>query len=260
METAAERRIQDDEIEIDMREVFYLFRSKILVIFVSIIVLATGAGLFCEFVVTPKYSSTTKLYILNTAGSSLASISMSDLQVGASLTSDYMELIKSRPAVEEVIDSLKLDTTYEAMLGRLTIANPPDTRILSMTIQDEDPRIAKEIADKFAEVAIDRLSQVMSIEEPHLVEEGHIAEVSDNQSLPKYVCIGALVGVILSMGLILVRYLMDDSIQSSEDVEKYLGLNTLALIPMGEEEYDGRKKGTWDQRIQWIKRRYGKTQ
>ena len=38
------------------------------------------------------------------------------------------------------------------------------------------------------------------------------------------------------------RYLMDDTIKSSEDVEKYLGLRTLALIPVAENGTDAKKK------------------
>ena len=239
MAVTNENQMANDEIEIDLLEVFYLLKRKILIIIASTILCAVCAGAICEYVIVPKYQSTTKLYILNTTSSSLASLSLSDLQVGASLTNDYMELIQSRPAVEEVIDTLHLDMIYEQMLGKMTIENKANTRILSITIEDEDPYRAKQIADAFAEVAIKRLSQIMSIEEPHLVEQGHVSEFSVNQNLTKYLAIGALIGMILSVGVILVRYLLDDSIHSAEDIEKYLDLNTLAMIPLGEAEYDG---------------------
>ncbi len=238
----ADRNLQDDEIEIDLREVYYLLRSRLLAILISIVLAGTAGGLICEFVVTPMYSSTSKIYIMNTAGSALAGISLSDLQVGASLTNDYAELIQSRPAVEEVIESLGLDMDYEQMLGKMSIENKENTRILSVTIEDTDPVMAKRIVDKFAEVAITRLSQIMSIEEPHLVEEGHVMETSINQDMRKYVLIGGLLGAVLIIGLTLLRYVMDDSIHSAEDIERYLNMNTLAMIPMGEEEYDSRDR------------------
>lgn len=242
MAVTNENQTANDEIEIDLLEVFYLLKRKLLIIIASTLICAVGAGLICEYVIVPKYQSTTKLYILNTTSSSLASLSLSDLQVGASLTNDYMELIQSRPAVEEVINTLHLDMIYEQMLGKMTIENKANTRILSITIEDEDPYRAKQIADAFADVAIKRLSEVMSIQEPHLVEEGHVSEFSINQNLLKYLAIGALIGMLLSIGVILMRYLLDDSIHSAEDIEKYLGLNTLAMIPLGEAEYDGHSK------------------
>ena len=239
MAATNENQMANDEVEIDLLEVFYLLKRKILIILASVILCAVCAGAICEYVIVPKYQSTTKLYILSTASSSLASLSLSDLQVGASLTNDYMELIQSRPAVEEVIDTLHLDMIYEQMLGKMTVENTANTRILSITIEDEDPYRAKQIADAFAEVAIKRLSQIMNIEEPHLVEQGHVSTFSINQNLTKYLAIGALIGLILSVGVILMRYLLDDSIHSAEDIEKYLDLNTLAMIPLGEAEYDG---------------------
>lgn len=242
MAVTNENQTANDEIEIDLLEVFYLLKRKLLIIIASTLLCAVGAGLVCEYVIVPKYQSTTKLYILNTTSSSLASLSLSDLQVGASLTNDYMELIQSRPAVEEVINTLHLDMIYEQMLGKMTIENKANTRILSITIEDEDPYRAKQIADAFADVAIKRLSEIMSIQEPHLVEQGHVSEFSVNQDLRKYLLIGALIGLLLSCGCIVLRYLLDDSIHSAEDIEKYLGLNTLAMIPLGAAEYDGHTK------------------
>ncbi len=168
-------RYKEEEIEIDLLEVFYLLKGHLAGIIAAIVVFAAAGGLICEFVVTPQYSSTAKLYIMS-ASSSLAGISLSDLQVGASLTNDYGELIQSRPAVEEVIEGLGLDLTYEQMLGKMEITNKENTRILAVTIKDTDPVVAKQIVDKFARVAIKRLSKIMSIEEPSLVEEGHIME------------------------------------------------------------------------------------
>ena len=241
MAVTNENQMADEDV-IDLLEIFYLLKRRLLIILASILLCTVCAGAVCEYVIVPKYQSTTKLYILNTTSSSLASLSLSDLQVGASLTNDYMELIQSRPAVEEVIDRLHLDMIYEQMLGKMTIENKTNTRILSITIEDEDPYRAKQIADAFADVAIKRLSEIMSIQEPHLVEEGHVSEFSVNQDLRKYLMIGALIGLLLSCGIIIMRYLLDDSIHSSEDIEKYLGLNTLAMIPLGESEYDGRSK------------------
>jgi len=242
METP-EKTEKNDALEIDLREVYYLLRSRLAAILAGIILCAAVGGLICEFAVTPLYASTAKLYIINASGSSFAGISLADLQIGASLTSDYQELIQSRPAVEEVIEALNLDITYEQMLSKLSIQNKENTRILAITIQDTDPLMAKQMVDKFAEVAKKRVSQVMNIEEPSLVEEGHVMETSMNQNMNRYVAVGGITGAVLMISIILLRYLMDDSIHSAEDIERYLNLNTLAMIPMGEEEYNSNEKG-----------------
>ncbi|MDK2808973.1 MAG: protein tyrosine kinase modulator [Clostridiales bacterium] len=227
-----------DEVEIDLLELFFVLKSKLLIILLSTLVMGAAFGLFSKFVITPVYTSTSKLYILT---KSTSITSLADIQMGTSLTQDYMELIKSRPVVETVIKNLKLDTTYEDMLGKIEISNPSNTRILKLTIEDNDPRLAKEIADEFADVSIERISKIMDTDKPNIVEEGHIAEDPASPNTKKNAVIGALLGFVLCAGVIVVLHLLDDTIRSSDDMEKYLGLNTLAAIPMGKEEYDGRK-------------------
>lgn len=73
--------------------------------------------------------------------------SLADLQIGSQLTQDYKIIVTSRPVISEVIDKLKLDISYENMVSKITINNPNDTRILSITAQDPDPVMAKDIAD-----------------------------------------------------------------------------------------------------------------
>ena len=54
--------------------------------------------------------------------------------------------------------------------------------------------------------------------------------------------IGGVIGVFLMIAIVLVRFLMDDTVKTPEDVEKYLQLSTLAVIPLNEGEPDGKKK------------------
>lgn len=231
-----------DEVEIDLVELFYLLRSKLLLILVSTLVVGAAFGLFSKFLMKPVYSSTTKLYIL-TQSTSLTSLA--DIQIGTSLTQDYMELIKSRPVVESVSKNLKLDLTYEELLEKVSVDNPNNTRILSITIEDTDSRLAKEIVDEFANVSINSISEIMATDKPNIVEKGHVAEYPIRPGVKKNTVIGCLIGLFVCAGAIIVIHLMDDTVRSSDDIEKYLGLNTLATIPMGKEEYDGhhKKKG-----------------
>lgn len=228
-----------DEVEIDLVELFYLLRSRFLLILLSTVVLAAASGLCSKFLISPVYSSTTKLYVLS---KSTSITSLADIQVGSSLTLDYMELIQSRPVVEGVIKNLKLDMAYEEMLEKISIENKSNTRILSITVEDNDARLAKEMADEFARVSIDNISQIMDTEKPNIVEEGHIADRPVKPSVRNNTAIGGLIGLFLSCAIIIVLHLLDDTIRSSDDMERYLGLNTLAMIPMGKEEYDGKKQ------------------
>lgn len=227
------------EYEIDLREIFYIIRSKLVVIILSGLIVALGAGLVSYFMLTPMYTSTSKVYILT---QSTSITSLADIQMGSSLTLDYMELIKSRPVVEQVIEDLNLNMKYEDLLDKLSVSTPSDTRILKITITDEDPRLAKEIADDFAIVSKKQISEIMKTDEPSIVEQGHVAETPESPNKKLNILIGMLLGLMISTLIVIIRHFTDDTIKTSEDVAMYLELNTLAIIPLRNGKDGGKKK------------------
>lgn len=235
-----ENKRDNDVIEIDLLEVFYVLIGRMWLIL--------SAGLFCalvcfalsKFVLTPTYESTTKIYILNKNEN--ASITYSDVQLGTQLTKDYAELINSRYVLEEVIQELMLETEYEDLLDFVKVTTPSDTRIVAITVTDTDPVQAMNIANCIREVASEHIQNVMDIEAVNVVETANMPTEKSGPSVVKWTLIGGIAGVFVLCAVILVQYLMDDTIKSSEDVEKYLGLSTLALIPIATEGGESKKK------------------
>jgi capsular polysaccharide biosynthesis protein len=222
---------KNDEIEIDLREIFQLLLAKLGIILLVAFVFAGATGLICKFMVTPIYSSQTELCILSdtTTLSSLA-----DLQVGTQLTQDYIVVVQSRTVVEQVIKNLNLDMTYEQLLGVTTVTNPTDTRILKISVTNPDPYLAKQIVDQYAQVSRKRIAQLMNISEPGIVDQGYVDDQKTSPKTGKNVVIAFLIGALLTSGIVIVRFIMDDTICSSSDIERYLGLNTLGVLPVEE--------------------------
>lgn len=224
---------RQEEVEIDLLEIFFLMKKRIWILLVSGLILGCATGIFTHYGIEPKYSSTAKLYILT---SSTSITSLTDIQIGTSLTKDYIQLVQSRPVVEEVIENLKLNRSYEELLEQMTFSNPTDTRILVITAKDANPVLSKEIVDQFVEVSKVSISSIMKTEEPSIVELGYISDRPVSPNMTKNVAIGALFGIFAAAAIILVLYLIDDTVKSSDDIEKYLNLNTLTAIPLKEDE------------------------
>lgn len=223
--------ISRDEMEIDLLEIFYLLRAKIWYILLSGVILAAAAGFISIYLITPMYKSRTQLYVL-ARPSSITDLSLADLQIGTQLTQDYMILVKSRPVVLKVIENLGLDMTYEQMNNIIDVSNPSNTRILEITATYPDPNIAKQIVDEFAAVATERIATIMDTVKPSIVEEGYAAEKPSSPKIKRNICIGGVVGMALAAIFFIVLHLMDDTIKTAEDVEKYLSISTLGLIPV----------------------------
>ena len=230
----------NDEIEIDLLEILDVLLSRIWLILNAGLFAALVFFIVSKFVMTPYYSSTTKIYILNKTDN--ASVTYSDVQMGTQLTKDYAELINSRYVLEEVTQKLALEDDYNELLKKVSVDTPTDTRIVSIAVEDEDPVQAMNIANCIREVAGEHIQNVMDIEAVNVVETANMPTRKAGPSVLRWTLIGGAIGIFLLSAIILIQYLLDDTIKSSEDIEKYLGLSTLALIPVVAGENSGKKK------------------
>lgn len=240
-----EKSKETENIEIDLREIFGVLLHRLWIIIVAALVCGAVAFMFSFFIITPQYQSTTKVYILNKQNAS-GSVTYSDVQLSATLSKDYEELVTSRYVIEGVIKELNLDETYESLVGRVSASNATDTRIIAITVTDPDPAQAQRMANSVRDLAAKHITEVMDIEAVNVVDQANLPDSPVSPSISKWTIIGALVGIIISAAVIIIQHLLDDTIKTSEDVEKYLGLSTLALIPVNEGDIpdQGRRKGS----------------
>lgn len=236
-----ENHRENDVIEVDLWEIMNALLGRFWLILAGGLLAAVAGFAISAFALTPIYESTTKIYILNKSES--ATVTYSDVQMGTQLTKDYAELINSRYVLEEVIAKLFLaETEYEDLLDHVSVHTPADTRIVSITVTDTSPQQAKNIANCIREVAGEHIQNVMDIDAVNVVEEANMPTEKAGPSVAKWTLFGGILGVLLVCVAILIHYLMDDTIKTSEDVEKYLGLSTLALIPVAVDENNAKQK------------------
>ena len=231
---------QDGEVEINLAELVpYLFHWFWLILIVGLLTAAIAFG-YSAFVLTPKYQSTTKVYILSKQGSD-DKVTYSDTQLANNLTKDFKEMIKSRTVLETVIKECNLPESYEALAGNVSVSNTSDTRIVGINVKDTNPARAQYIANAVREVAAIHLQEVMDLEAVNVVEEANLPTKIVEPSKKKYTLIGFLIGAVITIAVLIIRYYLDDSIKTSEDVERYLGMTTLATIPMFEGSESAKK-------------------
>ncbi len=241
------RTVQNDEIEIDLRELFFVLLEKLGIIVFVTLLCATVAFAYTKFMVTPMYRSTTSIYVLNKQNE--GTVTSSDLSASTQLTYDYSQLIKSRSVAEEVIKRLNLKTTPEALIKRISTSTPSNSRIINISVLDANPETAKKIADMVRNEAAVKIQEVTACEAVNKVDEADVPRSKYSPSYTKNVCIGGAIGFVLTVGIILFMHLSDDTIKTSDDVEKYLGLSTLGSIPVKANPGGNKKK-----RISFIKK------
>lgn len=233
---------EEVDVEIDLMELLVALLDNI-----WIVILTTLAGfvlvyLFTTLFVTPMYDSTTKIYVLNRQDDNSSTINYSELQTSTQLTKDYMELVTTRPVIENVISELALeDVTYEELVEDVSVSTATDGRIISITATADSPLLAKEIADSIRETVATQIVDIMGVEAVNVVEEANLPTTKSKPQTMKNSIIGALVGFVLAAGVIIIQTITNDSIKSSDDVERYLNLSVLGQIPLEEEETKGKR-------------------
>ncbi len=215
-------------VEVDLVALLYRFLEKIHWIFLTALVCAAITAVVVIKIITPIYEATAKIYIVG----SDTTISLSDLQIGSNLAADYREVFKNWHVHELVDKRLNLDYSYTKLTSMLTVTNPANTHVLYVSVKSPDPQEAKLLADTYAQVAREFIAAKMDTREPNIFEEARLPNTPISPNRIRDIIIGFLLGILAAMAVVTVKFLGDDRIISSEDVEKVGGLTTLGLIPL----------------------------
>lgn len=252
METLSRER--NDEIEIDLSELFGVLWSHALQIVLTGAVVALAAYLAIFFLIPKQYVSYTKLYVLAKSGDA-NNVTTSELQAGTLLTSDYVELVKSRKVTETVITQLGLKDPKGNYISSTSLANKisasvkDGTRVLTISVKDRDPYRAHDIAEAVRVAAAEHIREVMDFEAVNVVDEANVPLIAASPARTRLSILAGIAAAFLSIVILLILHFSDDSIKSEEDIERYLGVSTLGMIPMtGTEKKDKKKSRRRKQR------------
>ena len=230
---------QETELELDVREVFFALVQKWYLIGLAGFLFAAAAFCISKFVIPEKYESKTSIYILN---QNEEDITYSDLQLGSTLTKDYEVLVESRTVLENAIDKLALDITYDELAGMVSVSVPDSTRIVEISVKTTDPGLSQQIADQVREIASTTITEVMKVDAVNVVEKANYPDKKCSPSVAKNTVLGGFIGVFIAGAVILLIVMFKDTICTQDDIEKYLNVSTLGVIPLDEELVGFEKK------------------
>lgn len=221
--------------EIDLLDMGRALLEKMPYIILCFLLGAVLFNAYAYFMVKPTYQSTAKLYVVSASDDSI--VNLQDLNIGSSLTADYEELILSYPVLDQVIAKLSLDMDSEGLAKMIALENPVDTRVLKITVTSTDKQQACDIANTLAEISTEYLPDTMSTNAPNIAQVARVADSKVGPSYLKYTAMGALIGALIYCIFVIAGYLMDDTIHTAEDMEKYFGLVPLTVIPESSDMY-----------------------
>ena len=221
---------EKDFVQIDIMLLLRRIWSQKLIIVLTTLVFTAGALMYSLFIATPKYNSTTRVYVVNQKKDNQA-ITTQDVQLGTLLVKDYKEIILSNSVMSDVVAKNKLQITPGELAKKISVDAPKDTRIISITVTDKDPQKARDLANAVREVSADKIKEVTKIEDVTTLEQAEAALTPSSPNEFKNSVLAALLGFILAVGGVVLIELMDDRIKRPEDIEETMNLVLLGVIP-----------------------------
>lgn len=220
---------QHNELEIDLLGLVYYLKKKLWIIAAAVVVCAVLGFVASVLFMTPAYTATTRIYVMNQGDDN--QVVYSDFQVAAQFVNDYKVLITGQNVTKEVIEILGLNMTPGMLRSMITVSAETNTRVLDISIKDTDPQRAADIANCVREIASVQLREIMSVDAVNLVYAADVPQSPSTPGAAKIMVLAAMVGLVAAVVVLAVCFILDDSIRTEEDVERYLGLGTLGVIP-----------------------------
>lgn len=232
MDQQTNSRVETDQtMEIDLIDLFGYYMNHLPLLIAAVVAGALIVGVITIRFIPKRYTATSRMYMISASSDSV--VDLSDLNIGASLSNDYVELMKSRPVLEDVINRLGLAYTYDQLSSMISLNVVSNTRIVRISATSTDPEEAMSIANQMAWTSKSRLPVVMDAPAPSIAEEAVLPKVKSSPSLSRNVMMGALLFLAAALAALTFTYMMDDTVKSAEDVEREFGIMPLSVIPEG---------------------------
>jgi capsular polysaccharide biosynthesis protein len=217
--------------EFDIRDLIYTIRTKWWVIFITAIAATAIAAVYSIYILEPVYSADTSLYVGRNTETDTA-VAYNDLLLGDRLVSDYRELVKSRRVTGMTIQELGLeDITSKQLADKVSVQSKRDTRIIEISVQDEDPKTAMDVANTIASIFKEQVVEIMEVQNVQIIDKAVENTEPIKPDVRMNIAIGLVLGIMLGTGLVFLVEYLDTNIKTPEDIKKHLDLPVIGVIP-----------------------------
>jgi capsular polysaccharide biosynthesis protein len=222
----------EEELTLDLRDIFHIIKKRMKMIILITLACTLVSGVVSFYVMKPVYQSSTSIIVGKPEGTSQTQTEYNDVMLYQKLIQTYQEIAKSRVVADQAYTILEKKYTSEQIMKAVTVTPQTDTQILVITAKNGDPIEAAKICSAVSEAFIAQSKIVfptggaIQVMDKALVP---VEPVSPNKKMN--LAIAFLIGIMGSMGLAFVLEMLDRTIKTEEDVERYIGVPVIGMIP-----------------------------
>lgn len=225
----------EEEMTLDLREIFDIVKKRKWIIIIITLSLTLITGILSFFVLPPTYEAQVSVLIGKMPDNQQQQIQYNDVMMYQKLLKTYSEIAKSRLVAESTIKQLNKDLTYEDFSKLITVTPQVDTQIMMLKARSKDPKDAMDTVNALSENFIKEAMRLYPTGNVQIIDS---AAMPDKPIKPKKklnIAIAFVLGLMISFGLVFLLEYMDNTIKTEEDVEKYLDIPVIGIIPKHKE-------------------------
>ncbi len=220
------------EIEIDLLSLVRALLARWKFILLTAVLFAAAAFIYSKVLVTPRYTASVSMYINNNKTQLSDNLDYNDINASTMLIPTYMELFKSDAVLQPVADKLGNDYEAEDLASMLSLSTSSDTQLVYLNVTSVDSEQAYIIANAIADNAPQMITNIMSGGSIKIIDYAKQPEHSSYPNVPKNTLVGLMLGLILSMGAVVLMELLDTRIKGASDISAmYEDIPILGTVP-----------------------------
>ena len=215
---------------IDLLELLGVVRRHIVALLLTTVLAAAAGFAVSKFFMTPQYQASA-LMIVNTRQDTTANVTSDQLNSASKLVSTYSIIVKSDTVLNQVIANLGLNMSYETLAGKVGVAAVDDTQVMEITVTDANPDGARQVCEQITQVAPDAILTAVEAGSVKVISAASVDPDPVSPNVMRNTAIAGVLGLVVCLGVLFLQVLLDNKINTEEDVTKQLGLNVIGVIP-----------------------------
>ena len=215
---------------IDLLELLGVVRRHIVALLLTTVLAAAAGFAVSKFLMTPQYQASA-LMIVNTRQDTTANVTSDQLNSASKLVSTYSIIVKSDTVLNQVIANLGLNMSYETLVNKVGVAAVDDTQVMEITVTDANPDGARQVCEQITQVAPDAILTAVEAGSVKVISAASVDPDPVSPNVMRNTAIAGVLGLVVCLGVLFLQVLLDNKINTEEDVTKQLGLNVIGVIP-----------------------------
>lgn len=225
-----ENKMLFDDNEIDLEEIFKVLKKNIVIIIFISLICGTIGFLLSTFLIDKKYSSEATIYITPKV-TEQGTIDYNSIQTNSKMVNNYMEILKGETILTKVATQVGLES-YEEVKNTLTISNPENTELISISAETTDPELSQKIVSLTVSTFTEDMVDILNLNNVTTINEAKVNADPVSPSKSKFTIIGFGIGLVISCGYFCIAYLFDKRLRTRDEAENFLGVPVLATVPL----------------------------